>query len=275
VITVALKGLFGRKLRAFLTAIAIVLGVAMVSGTYVLTDTIKAAFNTVFTEVYQNTDAVITGKSAIGNSNNNGNSTVPSFPESLLARVRQLPGVAEAEGGIDDQSKLVGRNGKVIASGGPGLAFSVNPAGNQRFNPLELLRGRQPLPFGDRLGVDLGHDQRHVGLHAEARGVVDHHRPGLGCARRELRRHLGAGRGQHDIDAVEVVGFEVLHPEDVILAKGDLPADRARRGQRHDFVGGKIALGEGGQDFAPDIAGGADHRYFETHVATPRSKGGR
>ena len=57
---VALKGLLGRKLRAALTAFAIVLGVAMVSGTFMLTDTIKAAFTTVFTTVYQNTDAVIT-----------------------------------------------------------------------------------------------------------------------------------------------------------------------------------------------------------------------
>ena len=42
---VALRGLLGRKLRAVLTAFAIVLGVAMVSGTFVLTDTIKAAFS--------------------------------------------------------------------------------------------------------------------------------------------------------------------------------------------------------------------------------------
>jgi putative ABC transport system permease protein len=40
VIGVALKGLLGRKLRAVLTAVSIVLGVAMISGTYVLTDTI-------------------------------------------------------------------------------------------------------------------------------------------------------------------------------------------------------------------------------------------
>ena len=60
-VRVALKGLAGRKARAVLTAIAIVLGVAMVSGTYILTDTIKSAFSTVFTRVYKNTDAVITG----------------------------------------------------------------------------------------------------------------------------------------------------------------------------------------------------------------------
>jgi putative ABC transport system permease protein len=145
VITVALKGLLGRKLRALLTAISIVLGVAMISGTYVLTDTIKAAFGTVFNQVYKNTDAVITGKSAIGGNANQG-VTPPSLPESLLQRVRGLPGVSEAEGGITDEAKLVGRDNKVVTSkgGAPSLAFSVNPKGNQRFNPLVLTTGRWP-----------------------------------------------------------------------------------------------------------------------------------
>ena len=60
----AVKGLAGRKLRTALTAIAIVLGVAMVSGTYVLTDSISNAFDAIFEQQYENTDAVITGKSA-------------------------------------------------------------------------------------------------------------------------------------------------------------------------------------------------------------------
>jgi len=140
---VALRGLAGRKLRAALTAFAIVLGVAMVSGTFVLTDTIKAAFGTVFTTVYQNTDAVITGKSAIG-TGNNGNQNAPSLPASLLGQVRALPSVAEASGSIADSAQLVGRNGKVISSGGaPGLAFSYSPAG-QHFNPLTLKSGKFP-----------------------------------------------------------------------------------------------------------------------------------
>jgi putative ABC transport system permease protein len=140
---VALKGLLGRKLRAILTALAIVLGVAMVSGTYVLTDTIKAAFSTVFTQVYKNTDAVITGKSAVGNERGQ-NSATPSLPASLLTRVRALPGVAEASGSVSDQAGLVGHNGKVISRGGaPGLAFSYDPAG-QRFNPLTLTKGSWP-----------------------------------------------------------------------------------------------------------------------------------
>jgi putative ABC transport system permease protein len=142
---VAIKGLLGRKLRAVLTAIAIVLGVAMVSGTYILTDTIKSAFSTVFTNAYKNADAVVTGKSALGtNNNNNGRSATPTLPASLLTQVRHLPQVGLASGAVADQAGLVGHDGKVIARGGaPGLAFSYSPAG-QRFSPLSLASGHYP-----------------------------------------------------------------------------------------------------------------------------------
>ena len=126
---VALAGLAGRKLRAALTAIAIVLGVTMISGTYVLTDTIQSAFSTVFTQANKNSDAVVSGKSAISSNDNGGNDpSTPSLPESLLTQVRSLPNVAQASGGISDSAQLVGRNGKVISRGGaPGLAFSYTP----------------------------------------------------------------------------------------------------------------------------------------------------
>jgi putative ABC transport system permease protein len=142
---VALAGLAGRKLRAILTAIAIVLGVTMVSGTYILTDTIQSAFSTVFTQANKNSDAVVSGKSAIGGNDNGGNNpSTPSLPQSLLARVQALPQVAQASGGISDSAQLVGRNGKVISRGGaPGLAFSYSPEA-QRFNPLTLTRGTWP-----------------------------------------------------------------------------------------------------------------------------------
>jgi putative ABC transport system permease protein len=146
---VALRGMLGRKLRVTLTAIAIVLGVAMVGGTYILTDTIKAAFATVFTQAYKNADAVITGKSAIGSNDNGQSSDTPSLPASLLASVQRLPGVAAASGSISDTAQLVGHNGKVISRGGaPGLAFSYAPSG-QRFNPLSLASGNWPTASGD------------------------------------------------------------------------------------------------------------------------------
>jgi putative ABC transport system permease protein len=151
---VALKGLLGRKLRVCLTAVAIVIGVAMVSGTYVLTDTIKAAFSTVFTEAYASSDAVVTGKSAIGTNNNGTIAAVPpSLPESLVTQVEGLPGVAAASGSITDEAKLIGHDDKVIARGGaPGLAFSYEPSG-QRFNPLSLASGTWPAG-PDQVAID-------------------------------------------------------------------------------------------------------------------------
>ena len=177
---VTLKGLFGRKLRASLTAIAIVLGVAMVSGTYVLTDTIKAAFSTVFQEAYKNADAVITGKSAIGGQNGNNGVTPPSLPASLLTRVQALPQVALAAGGISDQAQLIGHNGKVISRGGaPGLAFSHSPAG-QRFNPLTLTSGTYPNG-PDQVDIDAetaskNHFSVDQPIGVIARGPVQHFR---------------------------------------------------------------------------------------------------
>jgi putative ABC transport system permease protein len=146
---VALKGLAGRKLRATLTSIAIVIGVAMVSGTFVLTDTIKAAFSGIFTQAYKNADAVITGRSAISSSGSGGGPGTPSLPASLLTRVQRLPQVELATGGIADSAQIVGRGGKVISRGGaPGLAFSYTPA-SQRFTPLRLASGSWPTAPDD------------------------------------------------------------------------------------------------------------------------------
>jgi putative ABC transport system permease protein len=141
VLGVALKGLLGRKLRSVLTAFAIVLGVATVSGTYVLTDSISHAFNSIFTSIYRNTDAVVTGRSAVSP---NATTNLPSFDESLLARVRALPDVAAAIGGVGGSAQLIDPNGKVIRFGGaPNLGFSVDPS-QPRFNSLALVSGRWP-----------------------------------------------------------------------------------------------------------------------------------
>jgi putative ABC transport system permease protein len=143
VIRVALRGLLGRKLRATLTAIAIVLGVAMVSGTYVLTDSIDRAFDNIFSDSRQGSNAVISGKSAFDLTEGSG-ATAPSFDESLLDEVRQAPDVAEAEGSVDGEAQIIGDDGKAIVYGGaPNLGFSI-AEGDSRFNPLQLVDGAWP-----------------------------------------------------------------------------------------------------------------------------------
>jgi putative ABC transport system permease protein len=139
----ALRGLLGRKLRTVLTALSIILGVAMVSGTFVLTDSISGAFDAIFASTYRNTDAVVTGKSAF-NLGDEGNGTDPSFDESLLQKVKDVPGVAAALGGVQGDAHLIGKNGKAIVFGGaPNIGFSVDPTQPQ-FNSLTLYKGAWP-----------------------------------------------------------------------------------------------------------------------------------
>jgi len=140
----AIRGLLSRKLRTALTALAIVLGVAMISGTYVLTDSIDQAFDRIFSDIRQGSNAVISGKSAFDLSEGSG-VTEPTFDEALLEDVRGLSGVEDAEGSVDsDATQLIGDDGKAVVYGGaPNLGFSIaNP--DSRFNPLTLVEGEWP-----------------------------------------------------------------------------------------------------------------------------------
>src|SRR5712691_88657 len=164
-ITVALRGLLGRKLRATLTALAIVLGVAMISGGYILTDTINKAFDTIFQQSYKNADVVIAGKAAFQNRQGNG-VDVPTFPQSLLPKMRALPDVSYAAGEVgDDQTRLVDKDGKSISTGGaPNIASSVDPHGDQRFNPLTLKAGSWPSG-PDEIAIDKSTaDRKHFAI---------------------------------------------------------------------------------------------------------------
>jgi putative ABC transport system permease protein len=155
VLRVALKGLAVRRLRSALTAVAIVLGVALVAGTYVLTDSITGAFDSIFQTVYRGTDATVTGRNAIDTGANsgggNGAAPAPSFSASVLVRVRQLPDVRDALGGVSGSPQLI-KNGKAITFGGaPNLGFSVDPSKPQ-FNSLNLVSGQWPGP--DQVVID-------------------------------------------------------------------------------------------------------------------------
>jgi putative ABC transport system permease protein len=143
VVRFALKGLLGRKLRTALTAIAIVLGVAMVAGTFMLTDSIDQAFDTIFTDSRKGSDVVVTGKSAFDVSEGSGTNS-PTLSESLVPEIQKLPEVAAAEGSVNGEAQLIGDDGKAIVYGGaPNLGFSVSGK-NSRFEVLTLVEGSWP-----------------------------------------------------------------------------------------------------------------------------------
>src|SRR5437016_3214381 len=115
----------------------------MISGTFILTDTINKGFTTIFTESYKNTSAVITARSTISSSNS-GAALTGGFPASVLDKVKGLPHVRAAAGSLTDTAKLVRRNGSTFGThGAPAIAVSVDPH-DLRFSPLALVQGSFP-----------------------------------------------------------------------------------------------------------------------------------
>jgi putative ABC transport system permease protein len=229
VIAVALKGLAGRKLRATLTALAIVLGVAMVSGTYVLTDTITKAFDTIFADSYTGTSAVISGRKVVEFSQSGG----ATVPEELVEQVRQLESVDAAAGGIQDTATILGKEGDVVETmGAPNFGFGVD-ASQPRFSPLELTDGRWPsgpdevlvdaataekegFRVGDRVGVSTRKPVREFELVGVARfGSVS----SIGSATFAVfdvptAQNLFGKEGQ--LDGISVAAREGVPPEQLV-----------------------------------------------------------
>jgi putative ABC transport system permease protein len=145
VIGVTLRGILGRKVRGLLTALAVVIGVAMISGTYVLTDTFQKAFDKVFDESYTGTDAVVSGRQLLEFSSS-GRAPVP---EEVLTAIEALPEVEAASGGIFDlqsnsnPAQLVNEDGKKIGGAGGSPTFGVGlDTSKLRFSPLSLAGGQ-------------------------------------------------------------------------------------------------------------------------------------
>ncbi|MGH9080179.1 MAG: ABC transporter permease [Acidimicrobiales bacterium] len=140
---VTLKGLLAHKLRLALTGLAIVLGVTFISGTLVLTDTLHNTFDTLFGHIYPNVDFEVRAKAAFNNNAPGGGTGRNPIPSSIINSVRDVPGVAYAQGTVGGYAQFVAPDGKAISTGGaPNLGLSFDP--NPKLSSLQLAQGRPP-----------------------------------------------------------------------------------------------------------------------------------
>ncbi len=139
-ISLVLRGFMQRKLRVLLTGIAIALGVALMAGTYVLTDTINQSFAGIFQTANKGHDVVITPTQTLGRS---VRSQTTPITDQMLAQVRATAGVAEAAGSIFTPGTFLNVHGKRLTTGGaPAFVGSESP---KRFESFTAVRGRFPL----------------------------------------------------------------------------------------------------------------------------------
>ncbi len=147
---VIVKNLLARKLRLVLTALSVVLGVAFVSGTLVLGDTMNSTFDKLFSTAYSGTDVGVRGKAAFEASVVDGGDPAqarPPVPVSVLDQVREVDGVREAEGDFTGFAQIVKPDGKVVeTSGAPTMGGAW--LGDSPLNPYRLTSGDAPAAAG-------------------------------------------------------------------------------------------------------------------------------
>ena len=165
---VVIGGLRMRKLRAVLTALAIVLGVAMISGTYVLMDTTTHAFNSVFATEYSKADAVVVGKSPISGPG----LSAPSVPAAVVARIRALAQVQDVQGFIlDTRAQLRTAHGGAIS----GATVAVGgPGAHSAFYATTVIAGHRPTGPGEIAIDEQTATSNHLGIGSKV-GIVSLH----------------------------------------------------------------------------------------------------
>ena len=133
----ALKSLWARKLRALGTTVAVFVGVSLIAGTYVITDTINKAFDEIFTDSLKGTAVVITNRQPVTQETN----TSTSFPAGVLKDVRAVPGVELAAGTIFTGGGIFKGDEQVGSQFAPKFISSVLPA---QIETLKTVDGHPP-----------------------------------------------------------------------------------------------------------------------------------
>jgi putative ABC transport system permease protein len=159
---VTIKSLLAHKLRLVLTSLAIVLGVTFVSGTFVLTDTLHNMFVSLVGNIYQKIDFEVRGVAQFPTSDAASAVRNP-FPQSVLATVSRVPGVAAADGQVGGYAQFLSRRGKPIETGGEGtLGVDFDP--NQQISELRIAQGRPPTRPDDVVMDAATAKQYHFGV---------------------------------------------------------------------------------------------------------------
>jgi len=141
---VALRNLWAHKLRTSLTILAVLLGVAMISGTYVLTDQLRSGFEDIYQSAYKNIDVVVTPKPAFGEEGMQ--SGLETLPESLVAKVEKVEGVTTVNPSLAALGVLVIDGEALQSTGSPTLFFSAAPP---ELDSVTYYEGTRPAESGE------------------------------------------------------------------------------------------------------------------------------
>ena len=142
------RSMVAHKLRLLLTTLSIALGVALLAGTLILTNTVGTAFDMLFGKIGSGTDAVVRAEAPYAQSEGIGTEHGP-IAASVLNQVRSVAGVAAAEGSVEGYALLTDAEGRAITTNGgaPTNGYSM-PADDELRGDVELVSGAAPADAG-------------------------------------------------------------------------------------------------------------------------------
>ena len=149
-----IRGIVARRVRLLLTAVAVMLGVAFVTGTFVLTDTMRQAYDDVFDRTYSGVDIVVRAAAnggQVGLISSGVLSPRQRMPDSIVETVRDVDGVGTADGVVVGYAQFVDKHGESIQNGLLPTLGTSWPASDD-VGPLRLLddgRSRPPQGAGE------------------------------------------------------------------------------------------------------------------------------
>jgi putative ABC transport system permease protein len=146
-VRLGVSSLRAHKRRFAGTFTAVLLGVAFLTGTLVMGDTLRAGFDTMFANAAGGTDAVVRSTNVVTVSGE-GQGTRQPVSTALVKTIEQTPGVAAAVPDIQGAGQLIGADGKPIGGQGP-PTVAGNWIQDPQLNPYELAEGRAPSRSGE------------------------------------------------------------------------------------------------------------------------------
>ncbi len=123
----ALRNVLAHKARLLMTVLAVMLGVAFVSGTLIFNDTLSGGYRDQTTKSYAHVDVEV--------SSYDPSDKVPGLSRKALDEIARLDGVAEAVGRVDGFASVADKDGGLIGGGSSGVGANFAP-GKDGKDPL-------------------------------------------------------------------------------------------------------------------------------------------
>ncbi len=141
-----MRGLWAHKLRFALTGLAVVLGVAFMAGTMILTDTMDKTFQGLFETNNEGIDVVVQRPTGVDAEMGDVRERVDA---AALDQIRRVDGVDAAAGSIQGFAQLVDGDGEAQVSDGLGATIGTNWVADAGLNPFSIRDGHAPEAPGE------------------------------------------------------------------------------------------------------------------------------